>query len=123
MLPCYYRPHDEQSCRSLCTPARFSLLTGRFAANASSIVAHRPWNYVGFNTFLTRAEPTVAEVLAARRNYTCLAFHDVDLLLADDVEKHPGPRKVLQRRAARARRDLAPCDVQEVTRDIYDARL
>ena len=55
----------------LCTPARFSLLTGRFAANASSIVAHRPWNYVGFNTFLTRAEPTVAEVLAARRNYTC----------------------------------------------------
>ena len=52
----------------LCTPARFSLLTGRFAANASSIVAHRPWNYVGFNTFLTRAEPTVAEVLAARQS-------------------------------------------------------
>lgn len=30
----------------LCTPSRFSLLTGRYASNASSITAHRPWNMV-----------------------------------------------------------------------------
>jgi arylsulfatase A-like enzyme len=44
----------------LCTPSRFALLTGRYASNASSIVSHRPWNMVGFNTFLTGAEPTLA---------------------------------------------------------------
>lgn len=55
----------------LCTPSRFSLLTGRFASNASSIAAHRPWNYVGFNTFLTGAERTVAHELTARANYSC----------------------------------------------------
>ncbi|KAL1515089.1 hypothetical protein AB1Y20_004153 [Prymnesium parvum] len=49
----------------LCTPSRFSLLTGRYAANASSITAHRPWNMVGFNAFLTAREPTVAHRLRA----------------------------------------------------------
>lgn len=44
----------------LCTPSRFSLLTGRYASNATSITAHRPWNMVGFNTFLTGHEPTIA---------------------------------------------------------------
>ena len=47
----------------LCTPSRFSVLTGLYAANASSITAHRPWNMVGFNTFLTGQEPTVAHRL------------------------------------------------------------
>ena len=47
----------------LCTPSRFGLLTGRFASNASSITAHRPWNSVGFNTFLTGVEPTIAQAL------------------------------------------------------------
>ena len=42
---------------------RFSLLTGRYASNASSIVARRPWSIVGFNTFLTGAEPTIAHAL------------------------------------------------------------
>lgn len=49
---------------SLCTPSRFSLLTGRYASNASSIPSHRPWNLVGFNTFLTGAEPTIAHHLS-----------------------------------------------------------
>ena len=49
----------------LCTPARFSLLTGRHAANSSSITSHRPWNLVGFNTFLTGREPTIAHGLRA----------------------------------------------------------
>ena len=48
----------------LCTPARWSLLTGRHAANASSIVSHRPWNLVGFNTFLNGHEPTMAHELS-----------------------------------------------------------
>jgi len=48
----------------LCTPSRFSLLTGRYASNASSIPSHRPWNLVGFNTFLTGAEPTIAHHLS-----------------------------------------------------------
>ena len=74
----------------LCTPSRFSLLTGLYAANASSIPSHRPWNLVGarvclpwwlplqprpvcvaaagFNTFLTGAEPTLAHALQ-RRGY------------------------------------------------------
>ena len=47
----------------LCTPSRFSLLTGRYASNASSIPAHRPWNMVGFNTFLTGSEETIAHRL------------------------------------------------------------
>jgi arylsulfatase A-like enzyme len=51
------------STSPLCTPARFALLTGRFASNASSITAHRPWNLVGFNTFLTGREQTLAHHL------------------------------------------------------------
>jgi len=47
----------------LCTPARYSLLTGRYASNASSIASHRPWNLVAFNTFLTGAVPTLAHRL------------------------------------------------------------
>ena len=47
----------------LCTPARFSLLTGRYAANASSIRAKYPWNLVGFNTFLTGEAETMAHRL------------------------------------------------------------
>ena len=47
----------------LCTPSRFSLLTGLYASNSSSITAHRPWSLVGFNTFLTGKEPTVAHRL------------------------------------------------------------
>ena len=50
----------------LCTPARYALLTGRYAANASSITAHRPWNLVGFNTFLTSRESTLAHGLRRR---------------------------------------------------------
>ena len=55
----------------LCTPSRFSLLTGRYASNASSITAHRPWNLVGFNTFLTSREPTLAHHLRSRGYTTC----------------------------------------------------
>ena len=55
----------------LCTPSRFSLLTGRYASNASSITAHRPWNLVGFNAFLTGAEPTVAHRLRRSGYSTC----------------------------------------------------
>lgn len=55
----------------LCTPSRFSLLTGRYASNASSIVSHRPWNLVGFNTFLTGAEPTIAHRLRRSGYATC----------------------------------------------------
>ena len=51
----------------LCTPSRFALLTGRYASNASSIVSHRPWNMVAFNTFLTGAEPTLAARLRRAR--------------------------------------------------------
>eukprot|EP00965_Chrysotila_dentata_P200522 6180029-Pleurochrysis_carterae.AAC.1 len=56
----------------LCTPARYSLLTGRFASNASSIVAHRPWSLVGFNTFLTGKEPTMANFLRKQGYLTAL---------------------------------------------------
>ena len=49
----------------LCTPARWSILTGRYAANASSIVSNRPWRNVGFNTFLNGNEPTIAHALRA----------------------------------------------------------
>jgi hypothetical protein len=55
----------------LCTPSRFSLLTGRYASNASSIVSHRPWNLVGFNTFLTSEEPTIAHRLRRSGYATC----------------------------------------------------
>ena len=55
----------------LCTPSRFSLLTGRYASNASSITAHRPWNLVGFNTFLTGPEPTIAHRLQRAGYATC----------------------------------------------------
>ena len=55
----------------LCTPARYAMLTGRYAANASSITSHRPWNIVGFNTFLTNREPTVAHALKAAGYFTC----------------------------------------------------
>ena len=55
----------------LCTPARYSLLTGRYAANASSIASQRPWRLVGFNTFLTGRERTVAHELSARGWSTC----------------------------------------------------
>ena len=55
----------------LCTPSRFSLLTGRYASNASSIVSHRPWNLVGFNTFLTGTEPTIAHRLQRAGYATC----------------------------------------------------
>ena len=55
----------------LCTPSRFSLLTGRYASNASSIVSHRPWNLVGFNTFLTGSEPTMAHRLRRSGYATC----------------------------------------------------
>ena len=54
----------------LCTPSRFSLLTGRFASNASSIVSHRPWNLVGFNTFLTGTEETVGHRLQRAGYFT-----------------------------------------------------
>lgn len=57
----------------LCTPARFSLLTGRYASNASSIGSHRPWNLVGFNTFLTGAVPTLAHRLRAAGYATIFA--------------------------------------------------
>ena len=83
MMPTYgarhsLSPHIENLARDgvafdrayttapLCTPSRFGLLTGRFASNASSITAHRPWNTVGFNTFLTGAEPTIAHALRKR---------------------------------------------------------
>ena len=56
----------------LCTPSRFSLLTGRYASNASSIASHRPWNLVGFNMFLTGAEPTVAHLLRSAGYRTAL---------------------------------------------------
>ena len=39
------------------------MLTGRYASNASSIGARRPWSLVGFNTFLVGAEPTIAHAL------------------------------------------------------------
>ena len=55
----------------LCTPSRFTLLTGRYAANASSIPSHRPWNMVGFNTFLTGDEPTIAHRLQRAGYSTC----------------------------------------------------
>ena len=55
----------------LCTPSRFGLLTGRFASNASSITVHRPWNLVGFNTFLNGVE-TIAHAL--RRHGYLTAF-------------------------------------------------
>lgn len=55
----------------LCTPSRFALLTGRYASNASSIIAHRPWNLVGFNTFLTGTEPTIAHRLQRAGYATC----------------------------------------------------
>ena len=55
----------------LCTPSRFSLLTGRYASNASSITAHRPWNLVAFNTFLTGSEPTIAHRLKRSGYSTC----------------------------------------------------
>ena len=55
----------------LCTPSRFSLITGRFASNASSIPAHRPWSMVGFNTFLNGNEPTVAARLSRAGYLTC----------------------------------------------------
>ena len=83
MMPTYgaqhsLSPHIESLARDgvafdrayttapLCTPSRFGLLTGRFASNASSITAHRPWNAVGFNTFLTGVEPTIAHALRKR---------------------------------------------------------
>ena len=83
MMPTYgaqhsLSPHIESLARNgvafdrayttapLCTPSRFGLLTGRFASNASSITAHRPWNAVGFNTFLTGVEPTIAHALHKR---------------------------------------------------------
>ena len=83
MMPAYgaqhsLSPHIESLARDgvafdrayttapLCTPSRFGLLTGRFASNASSITAHRPWNAVGFNTFLTGVEPTIAHALRKR---------------------------------------------------------
>ena len=83
MMPTYgaqhsLSPHIESLARDgvafdrayttapLCTPSRFGLLTGRFASNASSITAHRPWNAVGFNTFLTGVEPTIAHALGKR---------------------------------------------------------
>ena len=56
----------------LCTPARWALLTGRYAANATSIVSHRPWNSVGFNTFLTGQEDTLAHALRRAGYRTCL---------------------------------------------------
>ena len=55
----------------LCTPSRFTLLTGRYASNASSIPSHRPWNMVGFNTFLTGDEPTIAHRLQRAGYATC----------------------------------------------------
>jgi arylsulfatase A len=60
----------------LCTPSRFSLLTGRYSANASSIAAHRPWNMVGFNTFLTGKEPTLAHRLQRVGYLTCFVRAD-----------------------------------------------
>jgi arylsulfatase A-like enzyme len=62
----------------LCTPSRFALLTGRYASNASSIVSHRPWNMVAFNTFLTGAEPTLAARLR-RAGYA--TGYDLDALI------------------------------------------
>ena len=62
-------------------PARYSLLTGRHAANATSIISHRPWNLVGFNTFLTGRSRQLLEcsaLLAIRRASlanTTSAFH------------------------------------------------
>ena len=55
----------------LCTPSRFALLTGRYASSATSIPAHRPWSMVGFNTFLTGAEETVAHRLRRLGYATC----------------------------------------------------
>ena len=55
----------------LCTPSRFSILTGRHAANASSITTHRPWNVVGFNTFLTGRETTLAHALRNKGYGSC----------------------------------------------------
>ena len=62
----------------LCTPARYSLLTGRYAANASSIVSNRPWRMVGFNSFLNGREPTLASELRTAHNdvTTCVIRRD-----------------------------------------------